>query len=268
MTPRALGLSLLPEHELVRLRDAARSGAIATPVTDPGLRSSGFSLYARELLAVLEGLSATAIEVVAEVALAERAHRKPPHLRLVWTGPEGQGSTARETELLVGELFAQARREVLIAGFRFDHGDEIFAPLHAVMRDHGVTTTVFLDIDIPGEPKTAVGSKDYAQRAVQRFLADNWPFGEPRPRIYYDPRTAMPGPPWVSLHAKCVVVDAKKTFITSANFTERGHERNIELGVLIDDERFATKVAEQWWGLVGAGVVLQTTACARVEGGF
>ena len=37
---------------------------------------------------------------------------------------------------------------------------------------------------------------------LDRFFDTNWPFGEPRPRIYYDKRTLTPGPPWCSLHAK------------------------------------------------------------------
>ena len=53
--------------------------------------------------------------------------------------------------------------------------------------------------------------------------------------MYYDRRALVPGPPYASLHAKCVVVDGAQTFISSANFTQRAQERNIEVGVLIED---------------------------------
>ena len=36
-------------------------------------------------------------------------------------------------------------------------------------------------------------------------------------------------------HSKCVVVDGRAWFVTSANFTRREHERYIEVGALIDD---------------------------------
>jgi len=36
-----------------------------------------------------------------------------------------------------------------------------------------------------------------------------------------------------SLHAKCVVVDNEYVFVSSANFTEAGQERNIEVGLNI-----------------------------------
>jgi phosphatidylserine/phosphatidylglycerophosphate/cardiolipin synthase-like enzyme len=51
-------------------------------------------------------------------------------------------------------------------------------------------------------------------------------------RFFYDKRSLLPGPPWCSLHAKCAVVDGARSFISSANFTQRGQERNIEVGVL------------------------------------
>ncbi len=34
----------------------------------------------------------------------------------------------------------------------------------------------------------------------------------------------------VGLHARCVVVDRARAFVSSANFTQRGQERNIEVG--------------------------------------
>ena len=37
-----------------------------------------------------------------------------------------------------------------------------------------------------------------------------------------------------SLHAKSIVVDEEHVFISSANFTKAGQNRNIEVGVLID----------------------------------
>jgi phosphatidylserine/phosphatidylglycerophosphate/cardiolipin synthase-like enzyme len=52
-----------------------------------------------------------------------------------------------------------------------------------------------------------------------------------------------------------VVVDEQATLIGSANFTDRGQTRNIEVGVLIEDAGFARQVVEQWQGLVNAKLV-------------
>jgi phosphatidylserine/phosphatidylglycerophosphate/cardiolipin synthase-like enzyme len=43
--------------------------------------------------------------------------------------------------------------------------------------------------------------------------------------------------------------------VSSANFTQRAQEQNIEVGVLIEDASFATFLAGQWLGLVEAGIV-------------
>jgi phosphatidylserine/phosphatidylglycerophosphate/cardiolipin synthase-like enzyme len=64
----------------------------------------------------------------------------------------------------------------------------------------------------------------------------------------------VPGPPFCSLHAKCVVVDGARAFVSSANLTQRGQERNIQVGVRIDDTRFSGGLAGQWLGLVEAGI--------------
>jgi phosphatidylserine/phosphatidylglycerophosphate/cardiolipin synthase-like enzyme len=51
------------------------------------------------------------------------------------------------------------------------------------------------------------------------------------------------------------VVDGVKAFVSSANFTQRGQERNIEVGVLIEDPSFASYLAAQWLGLIDAQLV-------------
>jgi len=240
------GLAALPSEELERLAAAIERGAIGCPVTETELRAHGFSAAA--FVIALDGLDARGAARVLRAVATDRAERPPPHLDLVWTGPETRVATSRDTAVLVRELFATARREVLIAGFSFDHGREIFEPLHAVMRDHGVGVAIYLDIE-----RAAVGVEvgGHVRDVATRFLASNWPFGAPLPALYYDPRTATQGSR-ASLHAKCIVVDVAKTLVTSANFTDRGQTRNIELGVLIHDRDFAARVVSQWRSLVRA----------------
>jgi phosphatidylserine/phosphatidylglycerophosphate/cardiolipin synthase-like enzyme len=71
------------------------------------------------------------------------------------------------------------------------------------------------------------------RRFAQDFVTRHWPW-EPKPEVYYDPRSLeTPGAHRSSLHAKCVVVDHRAALITSANFTEAAQERNIECGVIM-----------------------------------
>jgi phosphatidylserine/phosphatidylglycerophosphate/cardiolipin synthase-like enzyme len=103
------------------------------------------------------------------------------------------------------------------------------------MVEKGVETTIFMD-------------------SVEGFLEGNWLFGEPLPEIYFDPRTAV-AQAKCSLHAKCIVVDEARALVTSANFTDRGQTRNIEMGVLVDDPALATRLVHQWRGLIESGLV-------------
>jgi phosphatidylserine/phosphatidylglycerophosphate/cardiolipin synthase-like enzyme len=60
---------------------------------------------------------------------------------------------------------------------------------------------------------------------------------------------------YASLHAKCLVIDYERSLITSANFTDRGQSRNIEVGVLIHDKGYAEALERQWTNLVQSGDV-------------
>jgi phosphatidylserine/phosphatidylglycerophosphate/cardiolipin synthase-like enzyme len=107
------------------------------------------------------------------------------------------------------------------------------------------------------QPEPGTDPSVYLSRHFDRFFVESWPFGVPRPRVYYDKRALQPGPPYCSMHAKCVVADGARAFVSSANFTQRGQERNIEVGVLIDDLGFASFLGGQWLGLIDSGLVAE-----------
>jgi hypothetical protein len=245
-------LARVPTAELRRLLRAIEHGALSVPLREAELRAEG--LPAAELLHVLASLERGPLVRVVAAFVADRDLRPPPHLDLVWTGPEARGAVSRDTAVLVRELFAQAARSVVIAGFSFDHGKDIFAPLHEGMRARGVTTDVFLDIRDAAPPGVSPG--EHARAYVTTFLGRNWSFGPPFPRFYFDPRSAEHRAR-ASLHAKCIVVDVQRTLVTSANFTDRGQTRNIELGALIDDPEFAARVVAQWRSLVDGGHLVE-----------
>ena len=155
------------------------------------------------------------------------------------------------TTVVLRSLFEGARESVLLAGYSFDHAEDVLAPLYSSMLRHQVSARFFVDIP---QIDRFDAEDAHLERCFREFLAENWPFGEPHPRIYYDKRALKPGPPYCSLHAKCVVVDGVKAFVSSANFTQRGQERNIEVGVLIEDPSFASYLGGQWLGLIDAGI--------------
>ena len=57
------------------------------------------------------------------------------------------------------------------------------------------------------------------------------------------------------MHAKCLVVDRRTAFVTSANFTEAAQTRNIEAGMVVRSESFAARIANYFEGLYEAGLL-------------
>jgi phosphatidylserine/phosphatidylglycerophosphate/cardiolipin synthase-like enzyme len=251
MTASRASLKLVSTMVLEQLRDAIVSGLIRPPVDRAALVGFGVRHQLETIEGALAGHKTPACLTVLEVALAEREDRRPTP-ELVWTGPEAPSGTARDTAVVLRELFEGARESVILAGYSFDHARDVLAPLHHAMKTHHVDAQFFVDLP---QVERSDDEGAHLARHLGGFLAENWPFGDPRPRLYYDRRALKPGPPFCSLHAKCVVVDGAKAFVSSANFTQRGLVRNIVVGVLIDDAIFATFLAGQWLGLIEAGIV-------------
>jgi hypothetical protein len=90
---------------------------------------------------------------------------------------------------------------------------------------------------------------------VAWFRREIWPW-ERVPEVYYDPRSLTGGGDETScLHAKCVVVDDARAFVTSANLTQAAQWRNIEAGVLLEDAVFAKALRKQFESLINRGYV-------------
>jgi phosphatidylserine/phosphatidylglycerophosphate/cardiolipin synthase-like enzyme len=152
-------------------------------------------------------------------------------------------------------MFESAQERVILAGYSFMNAKQVLGPLHEVMKARRVNAKFFVDVQQPSQPPA--DPLVHAQTILQTWLDSNWRFGAPYPEVYCDLRGLQPGPPWSSLHAKCVAVDGERAFVSSANFTGRGQERNIEVGALLYDRTFAGQLERQWLGLIGAGLVAQ-----------
>jgi hypothetical protein len=253
MTTGRANLKQVSTAVLEQLRDAVATGTIKPPLDHAGLVGFGVRHQLEAIEQALAGHRSAACLAVLDVVLAEREDRKPTP-ELVWTGPEAPAGAARDTAVVLRELFEGARESVILGGYSFKYARDVLAPLYRTMREHAVDARFFVHVP---QVEATCGPDEYLHRHLGGFLAESWPFGEPRPRIYYDKRALLPGPPYSSLHAKCVVVDGARAFVSSANFTQRAQEQNIEVGVLIDDASFATFLAGQWLGLIEAEIAAE-----------
>jgi phosphatidylserine/phosphatidylglycerophosphate/cardiolipin synthase-like enzyme len=96
---------------------------------------------------------------------------------------------------------------------------------------------------------------DILTRFRHDYNAYHWPW-ERLPEVYYDPRSLAKEPgARACLHAKCVVVDDREVFLTSANLTEAAQQRNIEAGLVVTSPALACKVRDQFMALVATSRV-------------
>ena len=167
-------------------------------------------------------------------------------LELVTTGPEVPGIANRDTSVVVRELFANARESVLVAGYAVYQGRRVFQALaDRMVAVPGLKVRMFLDIQRGHGDTTAV--PELIRRFAVRFRSDQWPKDRPLPEVFFDPRSLETDPERrASLHAKCVVVDGKDVFVSSANFTEAAQTKNIEAGVLIRSAAIGRRLTEQF----------------------
>ena len=236
-----------------------RHGKIHSKLSRLQLQAMGLASAANDLMEALHDVDLPSIATILELLLAERNQITSNPIELVWTGPQAKQSSARQTSVVMRELFASATTSILIAGFRFDHGKELFAPLHQAMMHHDLKVQIFVDVPQKPTKYDSIHSANAVDFILDQFLHRNWSFGPPWPELYFDPRTAESHSvgQGVSMHAKCVVVDECKVLVGSANFTQRGQERNYELGLLLDDADLARRIVAQWNALVGCRIFVR-----------
>lgn len=255
-------LANVSTSSLERLLNGLQSGLLKAPVTRSTLVAYGVKGQLDALASVLSGHSKAACLAILHAVLGERTRAKRPAPELVWTGPEGTQAQARDTAVVLRALFEGARKRVVLAGYSFMNAESVLRPLQQAMVEHDVEAHFFVDVK---QPATRPPDEEaYGHAQLRAFLDSNWPFTTPPPALYCDRRALKPGKgsAYCSLHAKCVAVDSRRAFVSSANFTLRAQDRNIETGVLIDDPHFAQQLDRQWMSLVQGGFVLRGTSKA------
>ncbi len=206
---------------------------------------------AAELMSLsAEGMAATHLALLldARADAVDGRSATASSTELVWTGPEGVASYCRDTSVVVRELFASAERSVLVSTFVLRQATSLLAPLAARMTERpDMTVQVFLHV---GRPYRDARHESELLRECADGFRREWP-GDRLPEVFYDPRgLAVDSADQATWHAKCVVVDDERAFVTSANFTEWAQQRNVEAGVLIRDSQFASQLRRQFTGLV------------------
>ena len=257
-------LRALGRTALAGLAEALAAGRIGAPITRAAL---GHHVPEEHLGAIAAALAAMESDGMAPRHIARAVHllveerdagqRMSDRVQLVWSPPDLDAVDARDTSVVVQELFRQARHSVLISTFALDEkkkAEALFGELAARMdAEPSLTVRVFANVHRKHLDDTP--SATLVREFATHIRKQVWP-GKRLPEVFFDPRSLeMDGHKRAVLHAKAVVVDGRWTLLTSANFTEAAQERNIEAGVVIDDKRLAERVARQFEQFVEAGIL-------------
>jgi hypothetical protein len=243
----------LSDADLKALIAGLQSRRVAEPYSNLQLERVVASSIAPVIVAGLNqfaSLGFSSVQIIAVLELLEKdrsaSRSTEPAIDLVTSGPEAPGISNRDTPVVVRELFAHAQESVLVVGYAIYQGHRVFEALAKRMEElPDLDVKFFLNISRPDGDDTA--SDILVARYAQRFKDKQWPNGCRLPKVYYDPRSvADEEPVRSSLHAKCVVVDAERVFVSSANFTEAGQQRNIEVGLNIRSKWLAERLSRHF----------------------
>lgn len=254
--------SNLSTGDIRTLSDALKSGRLVAPYTRSLVARTNISPSCVEpVLHELsdlsnQGFSEKQISVLLSALEEERRSIKKLDelVNLVITGPEAPGTTMRDTGVVVRELFRNATKSVVVVGYSVYQGQQVFAALAEQMNElPQLDATMYLNLP---PVKDTDDESIVTRRFARDFQREHWPEGCRVPSIFFDPRSiAADRSKRASLHAKCVIVDGLEIFITSANFTERAQNMNVEVGVRFASETIAKQLQRHFSSLVSIGAL-------------
>jgi phosphatidylserine/phosphatidylglycerophosphate/cardiolipin synthase-like enzyme len=224
----------LPQSNLESLRTGFATGPLKYEITQAGLICSGAPPKDSEkLLSFIKDRNHSSITVVAilDAILETRRFTKDVSLTqtLVITGPVAAQTENLKTGARFNQVVEHAKKELMLATFALYQGDKILEPVHdAMTRIPGLQVNLILNIARKYGDNTV--NEDLLHSARIEF-SKNWPWQQ-RPTIWYFPESLhLSAKDRASMHAKFVIADEERCFITSANFTEAAQKKNIEVGI-------------------------------------
>lgn len=254
--------SQLSRPTLLKLATALETQRLQPPFSTLNFSQELPSIYRKEVIAELrrlseEGMSVQHLAYLLKAICGEREQTQAMRDRaeLVWTGTSS--NQMRDTKVVVQDLFSQATQRILITSYAIDapaKARELFALLAEQMETYPELEVV-IGLNIPRRWRDTTPAAELLNNFAHKFRYF-W-CGRRFPEIFYDPRSlSQEFHQRGCLHAKCVVVDGEQVFITSANFTEAAHHRNIEAGVLLNDAELARSFHSQFKTLVEINLLL------------
>lgn len=232
---------LLPPTKIRSIASAFRglgsSGAApsATKLADtPAARAA-----VKRVLAAWSRVTSSGDEVAGMLLGSSEARERVEQelaIELVWTGPKTEFVPTRRTEQVLVDLIDTAQRELFLVSFVAYGVDSVVTALNRAA-SRGVRLRLLFETST-----SHGGTLDYEPAAIMRKAV---PTAELF-RWLNKPKAFAGG----KVHAKVVVVDGCRAFITSANLSGHALERNMEAGVLIGGGHVPRTLSEHLQALI------------------
>lgn len=197
-----------------------------------------------------QGWTASQVARAVDAVASERARteRRRDDIELVWSGPDALGTESRDSARVLEELFEGATRSVLIAGYNLQPGAHFDALARVARGNPSLRVKVFAHVFADKYP--TLGEALAAHDAGLRAALGAVPSAQVRAHRPSGPLLEQARAKHFNMHAKCVTIDERRVLVTSANFSYTAQERNVEVGVALDDPRLAARIRIQFETLV------------------
>jgi len=213
------------------------------------LREFGDNLKVQQLLKTVDTEKKISLENVALILKTTqllKQDRERSNVSLVWSGPDFPGVPMRKTEQVVLEMIDNAERELFISSFAVYKIQDILNHLEWAIQSEVIVNML---LETPQSSHHKI--RHDPLELFSEYLRENgnfyiWP---------YKNRSAEQDKIIGALHAKFVMQDKKVLFVSSANLTGSALERNIELGVLIENEKISQNLDSQLRQLIFENVI-------------
>ena len=162
---------------------------------------------------------------VIQMAISLYSYKIHENVELVITAPNSFKLKALKTSIVVHDLINNAQKSITLTGYSIS---DYFSGLLEELLDKsrkGVYVNLYVN-DFAGKQEQLDKLKLYKGRFLNIY---DYNKGSDR---------------MAALHAKILVVDGFKTFISSSNLSYHGLEGNVEMGVLINSNKKASNVEE------------------------
>ncbi|AGK97124.1 phospholipase D-like domain-containing protein [Clostridium pasteurianum] len=171
-------------------------------------------------------LSIEEVNNVLQIAIGLYNYKKTEKVEIVITAPNSFKLHARKTSSVMKELIYSAEKSITLTGYSIsDYAMDLFDEIINKSR-RGIYINLYLN-DFENKKEQLDKLILFKSRYLNIFD--------------YNKNTKDK---MAALHAKVIVVDSSKTFISSSNLSYHGIEGNIEMGVVMESVKKAGEVEE------------------------